>query len=84
LLVVPSRVYMWSINPIFNPNPVCSHIPRDCVCDLPTQCIYVRHIIPKMDPGEIGWCGMDWIDLAQDRGHGNKPLGSVKCLEILE
>jgi hypothetical protein len=21
----------------------------------------------KMDPGEIGWGGMDWFDLAQDR-----------------
>jgi hypothetical protein len=21
----------------------------------------------KMDLREIGWCGMDWIDLAQDR-----------------
>jgi hypothetical protein len=21
----------------------------------------------KMDPREIGWDGMDWIDLAQDR-----------------
>jgi hypothetical protein len=23
----------------------------------------------KMDLGAIGWRGMDWIDLAQDRGH---------------
>jgi hypothetical protein len=23
----------------------------------------------KMDLGEIGWGDMDWIDLAQDRGH---------------
>jgi hypothetical protein len=23
----------------------------------------------KMDLGEIGWGGMDWIDLAQDRDH---------------
>jgi hypothetical protein len=30
LLVVPSRVYKWSINPFTNPNPVYSHsIPRD-------------------------------------------------------
>jgi hypothetical protein len=21
----------------------------------------------KMDLGGIGWCGMDWIDMAQDR-----------------
>jgi hypothetical protein len=23
----------------------------------------------KMDLREIGWGGMDWVDLAQDRGH---------------
>jgi hypothetical protein len=23
----------------------------------------------KMDLGEMGWDGMDWIDLAQDRDH---------------
>jgi hypothetical protein len=38
----------------------------------------VDHII--MDPGEIGWEGMDWIDLAQDREHGNEPSGSLKLL----
>jgi hypothetical protein len=26
---------------------------------------------------------MDWIDLAQDRDHGNKPSRSIKCLEFL-
>jgi hypothetical protein len=38
---------------------------------------------------EIGWGGMDWADLVQDRNHwkgcceyGNEPLGSIKCLEI--
>jgi hypothetical protein len=35
-----------------------------------------------MDLGEIAWGGMDWIDLAQDRGywrackHSNQPSGS--------
>jgi hypothetical protein len=42
----------------------------------------------KMDLREIGWSGMDWIDLAQDRGQwrdlGNEPSGSVKCWEFLE
>jgi hypothetical protein len=44
----------------------------------------------KMDLREIGWDGMDWIDLAQDKGpvdgsceHGNEPSGSVKCWEVL-
>jgi hypothetical protein len=29
----------------------------------------------KMDLREIGWDGMDWIDLAQDK----EPSGSIKC-----
>jgi hypothetical protein len=38
---------------------------------------------------EIGWGGMDWIDLAQGPvegacKHGNEPSGSIKCLEILQ
>jgi hypothetical protein len=32
----------------------------------------------KMDLTEIGWDGMDWIDL------GNEPSGSIKCWEVLE
>jgi hypothetical protein len=42
----------------------------------------------KMDLREIGWDGMDWIDLAQDREssseHGNEPSVSIKCWEFLE
>jgi hypothetical protein len=43
-----------------------------------------------MDLREIGWDGMDWIDLAQDRDqwrslvNTNEPSGSLKCWEILE
>jgi hypothetical protein len=36
---------------------------------------------------EIGWDGMDWIDMGQVEGyceHGYKPSGSIKCWEILE
>jgi hypothetical protein len=42
-----------------------------------------------MDFRKIEWGGMDWIDLAQDRGvassceHGNKPSGPIKFWEIL-
>jgi hypothetical protein len=40
-----------------------------------------------MDLREIGWDGMDWINLAQDRDQWralvnmvmNEPLGSLKC-----
>jgi len=43
----------------------------------------------KMDLREVGWVGMDWIDLAQDRDRcsyegGNKLSGSIKCGEFLD
>jgi hypothetical protein len=38
----------------------------------------------KMYLTEIGWVGVDWFDMAQDRDHGNKPSGSMKCWEVLE
>jgi hypothetical protein len=45
----------------------------------------------NMDLRELGWVGMDWIDLAQDRDqwrgsceHDNELSGSIKCWEILE
>jgi hypothetical protein len=47
------------------------------------KCKWVDNI--KMDLREIGWDGMDWINLAQDRDsgvsceHGNEPSGSIKC-----
>jgi hypothetical protein len=43
-----------------------------------------------MDLGEIGWGGVDWIDLAQDRDRysgreqGDEPSGFITCLEVLE
>jgi hypothetical protein len=43
----------------------------------------------KIDLKEIGWDGVDWIDLAQDRDqvegpceHGNETWGSLNCLEV--
>jgi hypothetical protein len=38
----------------------------------------------KMDLREIGWNGVDWIDMAQDGEHGIEPSGSIKCWEVLE
>jgi hypothetical protein len=45
----------------------------------------------KMDLQEVGWGGMDWIDMAQDRDKvvsccecGNEPSGSIKCGEFLD
>jgi hypothetical protein len=39
----------------------------------------------KIDLRELGWDGIDWIDLAQDRDqwegsceHGDEPSGSLK------
>jgi hypothetical protein len=43
-----------------------------------------------MDLQEVGYGGMDWIGLAQDRQVtgscecGNETLGSIKCGEFLE
>jgi hypothetical protein len=45
----------------------------------------------KMDIGELGWGGMDWIGLAQDRDQWRALVnvvmnlrGSIKCWEVLE
>jgi hypothetical protein len=41
----------------------------------------------KIDLIEIGWDGMDWIDLVQGRAlvnTGNEPSGSIKCWEVHE
>jgi hypothetical protein len=43
-----------------------------------------------MDLREIGWDGVDWINMAQDGpvegscGHGIEPSGSIKCWGVLE
>jgi hypothetical protein len=49
------------------------------------RCRWVDNI--KMNLRHIGWYGMDWIDLAQDRDqceHGNEHSGSIKFWEGLE
>jgi hypothetical protein len=53
------------------------------------KCRWVNNI--KMDLRDIGWCGMEWIDLAPNRDqqrdsceHCNETLGSIKCWEVLE
>jgi hypothetical protein len=39
----------------------------------------------KIDLREIGWDGMDWIDLAQDRDHWRDLVNTVmKCWKVLE
>jgi hypothetical protein len=45
----------------------------------------------KMDLREIGWDGVDWIDVAQNRDQWRalvntvlNPSGSMKCLGVLE
>jgi hypothetical protein len=37
----------------------------------------------KVDLREIGWDGMDWIDLAQDRDHWRALVNTVKNLKML-
>jgi hypothetical protein len=36
----------------------------------------------KMDVGEIGWDGMDWIDLARDRDQYRALVNTVKKLRV--
>jgi hypothetical protein len=37
---------------------------------------------PKMDLGEIGWGGVDWIGLAQDRDKGRAFVNMVMNLQV--
>jgi hypothetical protein len=36
----------------------------------------------QMNLQEVGWGGMDWIDLAQDRDRGRVPVNAVMNLQI--
>jgi hypothetical protein len=36
----------------------------------------------EMDLREIGWDGMDWIDLAQDRDQWRIPVNTVMNLRV--
>jgi hypothetical protein len=36
----------------------------------------------KMDLREIGWCGMDWIDLAEDRDQWSVLVNTVMNLRV--
>jgi hypothetical protein len=36
----------------------------------------------RMDPREIGWGGMDWIDLAQDRDRWRALVNTVMNLRV--
>jgi hypothetical protein len=49
------------------------------------------HKLKILSLQEVEWGGMDWIDLAQDRGQvagayecGNEPSGSTKCGEFFD
>jgi hypothetical protein len=37
----------------------------------------------KMDLREIGWDGIDWLDMAQDRDQW-RSLVNIKCCKVLE
>jgi hypothetical protein len=36
----------------------------------------------KMDLRDIGWYGMDWIDLAQDRDHSRALVNTAMNLKV--
>jgi hypothetical protein len=38
----------------------------------------------NMDPGEIGWGGVEWISLESSCEFGIEPSGSIKCWETIE
>ena len=39
----------------------------------------------KIHLQDVGWEGMNWIDLVEDRDrYGNESLGSIKCGDFLE
>jgi hypothetical protein len=38
----------------------------------------------KMDLGEIGWNGVVWIGLAQDRNKWRALVNSIKCWETIK
>jgi hypothetical protein len=44
------------------------------------RCRYVDYI--KKDLGEIGWDGMDWIELAQDRDQWRALVNTVMNLRV--
>jgi hypothetical protein len=44
------------------------------------RCRWVDNI--KMDLREIGWGGMDWIDLAQVRDQWKDPVNTVMSLRV--
>ena len=48
----------------------------------------ISHVKIKINLREVGWGGIDWIDLVQDRDscceYGDEPSGFRKCGEFLE
>jgi hypothetical protein len=36
----------------------------------------------KIDLGKIGWCGVNWIDLAQDRDNWRAVVNAVLNLRV--
>jgi hypothetical protein len=44
------------------------------------RCRWVDNI--RMDLGEVGWCDVDWIGLAQDRSRRRAPVNSVLNLRF--
>jgi hypothetical protein len=50
-------------------------------------CLFIYNLfneacLSKMDPGEIAWGGMDWIDLTQDRNQWSALVNKVTKLWV--
>jgi hypothetical protein len=46
----------------------------------PRHCMWVGNI--KMDLAEMGWCGLDWIDVVEDRGQWRFLVNAIMNLRI--
>jgi hypothetical protein len=61
-------------------------MPRYPKCTLPfrnlTKILYALKIQIKMYLGEIGWDGMDWINLAQDRDQWRALVNTVMNFRV--
>jgi hypothetical protein len=44
--------------------------------------LYIRNIILLKDLREIGWDGVDWIDMAQDRDQWRALVNTVLNLRV--
>lgn len=80
--------------PVISRNPLellpnSRHSVSDDIITYKTACLIAEmsaplHVYIKIDHRDIGWVGMDWIDLAQNRGQWTAAVYSVMNLQVLQ